>query len=333
MKKLLLCCLVLASFATPHSVRAAEPKIPTVRVAINTWMGYVPLFVAKEKGLFKGINVETFLNDDIAVAYAAYDSGQVDILYASIDMMPVMLNHGRRGKCFFVSDSSWGSDGVVAAPAVRTVADLKGKRVAFVPGCYSHWMLYLMLKSVGMDLRAIKKVEVDTATSAANALVSGSVDAAVTYQPYMGQIAQSGKGHLLKTSRDYADLMPSVWVATEKLLADRPTVDAFVEGWLRGILYMEQHREEAEQIAARGFHISVQDVRESMRGVRYSNPAENRKFLVGPEAQGPKIYDESAALYLAEGVIRQKPPAASEVFTDQAAPVFERMARLFKTSK
>lgn len=322
--------LLAAPASQAFAQQPAAGSVPAVRVAVNNWMGYVPVHIAVAKGFFKGIEVTPWVNEDDAAIHAAYDSGQVDVMLASVDMMPIVLNHDRKGKAFFLTDESSGGDGIIAKRDIHSIAELKGKRIACTFGTYSYWFLVLVLEKAGLSLHDVTLVEVDSATSAANAFLSGSVDAAVTFEPFLSQVVSSSKGVILKTSRDFPDGILDVFIGSEKFLANQAAVDAFVEGWLRGMAYTIDRPQEAEAIAAKAQHVTIKEVQDGIHGLAWGTAAMNQRIFNGSNAVGPKVYEKAAQVYLKEGVIKQKPPPAADVFTDQAGPVFERMQSLFK---
>src|SRR5205823_8985768 len=53
----------------------SSPK--TFRIATLTWVGYAPIYLAKEKGFFEGISVDPVLIEDTSSRRAALTSGDV----------------------------------------------------------------------------------------------------------------------------------------------------------------------------------------------------------------------------------------------------------------
>ena len=117
-------CLLLASAAN------AEP----LRLRYSIWVGYGPLFVAAEKGLFarEGVEVELIRMEDDTASLAALFAGQIDAL-ATATQVTVASNEPDEEAlaCVLMLDNSRGGDGILATNDIQTIADLKGKAVAF----------------------------------------------------------------------------------------------------------------------------------------------------------------------------------------------------------
>ena len=86
-----------------------------------------------------------------------------------------------------------GNDMVVASPGVKTVAELKGKKVGVEVGFVSHLLLMNALKSAGLKQEDITLVNVPT-DQTPQTLKSGKVQAIVAWQPNSGQALKEVPG-------------------------------------------------------------------------------------------------------------------------------------------
>ncbi len=332
MKKLALCFSILLALLLPlPSLRAQEPS--TVRVVIPTWGGWGPVMVAKQKGFFGSLDVQVQVVDDFKAYYALYGSDQCEVAGATVDMMVMAANPKPMGKVFFVGDISRGGDAVVSTPSIRTLADLKGKRIAYVRGGPSHVLIDAILTDAGLSFADITPVLVDDPSLGAMAFLSGKVDACATWEPYIGQLVQSGKGAVLKSSAHYPDLMVDCLWGSNQFLADKKISEQFVEGWLRGMAFCIEHPDEAAAIMAREFKTKPEEMHTTFRGIAWGTPQINREQLMGPQPKALVLFERIAKLFVAQSVIAKAPPPAGNFFTDQAAPVFERMEKEFSSTK
>jgi len=82
-------------------------------------------------------------------------------MISSLDVFAQESAQGIKGKVFLVTDVSWGGDGIVARKEIKSIRDLKGKKVAFARGTPSHFLLYKALKQAGLSPKDIVQVKVD----------------------------------------------------------------------------------------------------------------------------------------------------------------------------
>jgi NitT/TauT family transport system substrate-binding protein len=102
----------------------------------------------------------------------------------SVDEMLNYLSEEQGYRYLFAVDESRGGDGFVAEKEIQTIADLKGKTVAYQKGIVSELYLGVLLKEVGLSLGDIEAVNLPF-NDAGAAFVEQRVDAAVTGEPWL----------------------------------------------------------------------------------------------------------------------------------------------------
>ncbi|TWI61232.1 sulfonate transport system substrate-binding protein [Pseudoduganella lurida] len=97
------------------------------------------------------------------------------------------------------------SEAIIVKPGspIRTVAQLKGKRVAFVKGSGSHLLLVAALNRAGMTLHDVQPIYLGPSEARA-AFDGGSIDAWVVWDPYM---AAAQKAYQARVVADYTGLL------------------------------------------------------------------------------------------------------------------------------
>lgn len=260
---------------------AAEP----FKLAYSTWVGYGPLFVAQEKGYFEeeGVEVELVTIEDVKVRFAALAAGRIDALATTVDTVLLYLKpDGPKYVYLFALDDSKGGDGVVANKDITTIADLKGKKVAFTEGSVSQFYINVLLKEAGLSESDIEVVNM-TAGDAGSAFVTGRVDAAVTWEPWLSRGKQSDHGHLLTDSSQKPGLITDVVVAPKSVVERRAEeIRGIYAAWTRAVDYAKQNPEDANAIMAKGVGGWLKDpavFAETLAGIKYYDKADNEAFL------------------------------------------------------
>ncbi len=268
----------------------AAASADTFKIGHSTWVGYGPFFVAKKKGYFKeeGLDVELVTIEDVKVRFAALAAGRIDALATTIDTMPLFLRpDGSRYQYLFAVDDSKGSDGVVARKEIKSVADLKGKKVAFAEGAVSQFYINVLLRQAGLDQSDIEAVNM-SARDAGRAFVSGQVDAAVTWEPWLTRGQRAPHGWLLADSSQTPGLITGVVVAPVGVVKRRKAeIQALYRGWSRAVEFVKTNPEEARAIMAKGVGGWLKDpavFAETLKGVVYYDTAMN-KALFGTLSQ------------------------------------------------
>jgi NitT/TauT family transport system substrate-binding protein len=263
----------------------AEPKKPAepLKVGFNQWVGFAGLFIADEKGLFKKHDIEVNLvpfsgpGDSIPPLLA----GQIDVSLTTAHNLALMAGkQPTAAKLVYVIDASDGADGIIAAHAIKSVAGLKGKKVAVTKGEINHMLLILALESAGLKEDAISLVDMSPDDAGA-AFMAGKVDAAVTWEPWLTR-AKEKKGHIIYSSRESTakDTIIDVMAASDKALLERKDdLKNFALALDEGVKFLSEQPAEAKAILAKRLEAKPEDVAGMLEGVRLYTLAENEKMI------------------------------------------------------
>src|SRR5690606_15228991 len=110
--------------------------------------------------------------------------GELDMANVATHTAMAIAAAGVPIKVVALLDVSTTADAIIADDTVATVADLKGKPVAYEEGTTSDILLNYALAQVGMSTADIQRVPMPAADAGA-ALIGGRVPVAVTYEPYL----------------------------------------------------------------------------------------------------------------------------------------------------
>jgi NitT/TauT family transport system substrate-binding protein len=268
-----------------------------LRIGYLTWVGYGPLYVAREKGFFarEGIEVELINMAIHEAMYAGLLAGQIDVSGATVDDMLPTFDPGQPYACVMVVDESLGADGIVATKDIRSIADLKGRLVGFNQRTVSQFFLNVLLREAGLSETDIETVDLNS-EDAGNAFLMREVDAAVTWEPWLTQGEQSEHGHLLADTSQTPGLIVDCLLARPEVLDARlADFRALARAWDAALAYVEAHPDEANAIMARNVGGWLEDpavFAETLKGVRFYDAARNREYFGTPDRPG-QIYQTS----------------------------------------
>ena len=300
-KTLVALCAATAALA----VQAQE--IP-VTIAISGWTGFAPLTLAKEAGLFKkhGLDV-TIKKVPQKDRHLAIASGDVQCAATTVETWVVWNANGVATTQIFQLDKSYGADGMVVKPGITKISELKGKTVAAsAPGTSPYFGLAWMLKKNGLSVKDVKVVNLEP-QAAANAMIAGTdgVDAAMTYEPYLGAVrAKPEAGRIIATTLDYPMVMDT-FGCSPKFLADNPkAAKALADAYFDALELIKADPKKSFEIMGADVKQSGEAFEKSQAYLRWQDRAANQKFFAGEHAAFTK---EAADLLLEIGIIKQIP--------------------------
>jgi NitT/TauT family transport system substrate-binding protein len=264
-----------------------------LRIFYFTWIGFGPLFVAQEKGLFarEGVEVELINIEDHTAAFSGLFAGQVDaIAFGTQDVLTFADPGQERLICVLPTDESRGADGILATKDIQSIADLKGRSVAVLRGSISQFYLNVLLKGVGLSEADIEVVDLSAADSA-EAFMMQEVDAAVTYEPWLTRGKRIEHGHLLTDSSQQPGLITDCLETTAGVLSSRRNdFKAVGRAWVVAVDYFKSQPDEAIEIMARHLGGSLEDsgdFAEALHGVAFYDGEGIRNYVGTPEKPGP----------------------------------------------
>ncbi len=280
--------LTIAALLTCLAPLSAAEKLT---IAHSTWVGYGPLFIAREKGFFKeeGIDVELVVMEDVKTRMPALAAGRIDVAATTVDTVLGFYKPERPLTYLFALDDSRGGDGVIVKKEIGSIADLKGKTVAFTEGSVSQFFLGVLLKEAGLSLSDIEPQNM-TAGDAGAAFVAGRVDAAVTWEPWLTRGKATEHGKRLIDSSSQPGLITDILVTTETTLeARRSDLEAVYRAWVKAVDWQKANEKEADAIMAKGVGGWLKDpavFAETRAGIVFYDGEANKTFMDPKNADG-----------------------------------------------
>jgi NitT/TauT family transport system substrate-binding protein len=267
---------------------AATADAGEMRLGMTTWVGYGPMFLARDKGFFKenGLDVELQIIEDAALYMAAIAAGKLDGNASTIDEIMKYRSPDFCFKAVVALDDSHGGDGVLVQTDVNSLADLKGKAVGMNEGSVSQFWFNILLKREGMTEKDLQITNM-TADDAAAAFIAGQIPAAVTWEPHLTLVRTKNQGKVLIDSAATPGLIVDVVALTCDYIDKNPKdVEAFVKGLYKAVEFIKTNPEEAYAVMAKGVGGYLEkpaDFAEAAKGVRFYDQARNVEFFGTPD--------------------------------------------------
>ena len=284
-----------------------------ITIGLSTWVGYGPLYIAKAEGFFKdeGLSVDLVKMEDPKTRMPAMIAGRIDMAVTTIDTVLNFYSPQHPLTYLFALDESAGGDGIVADKDIKTIKELKGKKVAFAEGSVSQFFLGALLHQNGMKFSDVDAVNM-TAGDAGAAFVAGRVNAAVTWEPWLTRGKQTDHGHLLIDSSKTPGLIVDVAVTTDSWAkSHQADLKKLYKAWAKAVAWQKANPKKADVIMAKGVGgwLSKPDVfAETLAGVRYYGAAKNAEFIGTAAKPGPiiKTIEDAVAIGKETGQFDQK---------------------------
>jgi NitT/TauT family transport system substrate-binding protein len=230
---------------------AATPARATpLHIGYSDWPGFLIWQIAIDKGWFKEAGVDVkFEWFDYSASMDAYTAGKLDADNVTNGDALVMGGNGSKSVMIFPTDYSSGNDMVIGKPGVKSVAELKGKKVAVEVGLVDHLLLDKALKTAGMTDKDVQLVNTKT-NDTPQVLASGDVAAIGVWQPSAGQALHNVPGsRAIYTSANAPGLIYDGLAVNPQSLEHRKSDwEKVVKVWFRCVEYARDPKTEADAL-------------------------------------------------------------------------------------
>ncbi|MCP4786456.1 MAG: OmpA family protein [Fuerstiella sp.] len=295
----------------------------TVRFALNVWAGWAPIIHANEgfqpKKTWrtpdgKEFKVHLILADDPVVMRDAYAAGDYHIGWATVDMLPLFMEGfvDKSGeprdsrimpRIFQQVDWSNGGDGIVVRNNIKTVADLRGKKIVLAKNSPSEYFALSMLVAGGLQPGDVTFRYTNDAFEAAAAFnANKDISACVSWAPDIYTLSEQDGNRMLVNTLTANKLIADVWYARADFASENPDL---IEGLVRGIFdSVEALRNQGEQQKvsewmAQGYAIPKDECLGMLADAHSTNFAENRDFFLNQNnpARFESVWNQAYYIY------------------------------------
>ena len=265
-------------------VSAVAAELPTIKLGTVAWVGYAPFYVAADKSFFDKHGVKVELQDfpDPALMPTALESDSIQGTMYTYDQVITSVANGRKHRVVMPIDYSNGADAIVADKSIKTIADLKGKQVAYPFATCDNLMVVYALNQAGLSEKDVLGVDT-TPENVAPAMMSGAV-AGATYEPNVSQVLKLGGGDKFKvlyTSKEAPGLITDVLYFKDDYLKANPTIiKAVIAGYLEGLSFIKSNSDEAFAIIGKHMGVTAAEAKAQYPGAYNIPSAEMAQYFV-----------------------------------------------------
>jgi NitT/TauT family transport system substrate-binding protein len=282
--------VIFGIFFFNRNSQKSSSSTEKLTIAMVTFPGYAPLYLAQEKGFFGNLQVELKRIENPSDLRSAMDSKSINGYIATHDMFMSTQGTKPMGTAVMIIDTSKGADGIIVDNSIEKISDLRGKTIAIEPGFPAYLVLQYLLDKNNMKLSDVIVKDMTT-TDAASAFVSKSVLSAGLYEPSLNASLKARKDtHLLASTNDVNILFPNLasdlLFVNPTLITEKPeNLKQFMLGYFKALDYIKTNPNESNEIMGKAFGMSATEMKEFQTGIVWI-PQEEQIALFDTKAKG-----------------------------------------------
>ena len=272
----LYCMLTLSGCEKPPVTAGTSGSTPArqkVTIALVNQPQSTLIFVAMKKGYFsdEGLDVQPLLQSFGNAALQTMIEGKAD--FATSAETPIMFSILRGDAIFVVAniETSTANDAVVARvdAGISKPADLKGKRIGFMPGTTIDFFLDSFLTAQGLTRQDITPVPLKP-DEVLDALLAKKADAVAAWNYPLTQIKrQLGAQAVTFYDRQIYTEHFNIAAMQDFVRQNPQTVTALLRGLVRAQAFVDDHANEAQDIVAEAIKVEKDLVEEVWNVMSY----------------------------------------------------------------
>ena len=240
--KCLVAPLALAVVSVVCNVAQAQDKL---KMGLFIASSAMPYFIAKDRGYFaaENLDVEGIPLATHPLIVQGLVKGDLDTASNLLSLEGANINALRPNTLQYFSincqNAKYQLEAYVVPAAntsIKTLADLRGKRIMSAPGPGNLFVAKGVLKAVGLDEKDYSMQEQQMSVHM-GALQSGQFDAAYTLEPIVSMMVAQGIGRKLESG------------VIAKYILGRPDACAVLAGGVMSVKFMQERPQVAERLA------------------------------------------------------------------------------------
>lgn len=201
-------------------------------------------------------------------------------------------------------DFSNGADVILGRKPIRSIQELKGKRVGVEPASLDLLTINLALKQNHLNLSDITLVPMAQNGMEDN-FDKSLVNALCTYPPTSIRILNKGNANILFNSSQIPGYIVDVLISDKKFINSRTEdLAKVIRCFDRAIQFTKEHPDEALPVIAEHEQVSVKDLRESYLGISVEGLKDQVQYF-GEQGQLLKATGVALDILMKTGVIQK----------------------------
>lgn len=280
------------------------------------WYGVDGTGIFEQNGVYVEIQFFSVYSDSLTAFY----SGQVDGICIAASDAVAPLNEGVDFKVVLVNDNSAGADALVVQKdsGISSIADLKGKTIATEVGTLEHMFLLKILDDNDMTIDDVNFMNM-TINDAGPAFISGSIDAAVLWEPTLSTTVKESGGTILYSTEKEPGLIPDTLAVRQEVLdSSADAVQKIVDSWFDGVEKLNEGDEDFIQAVCDGAELETEEYKNMLAGVTLFDKSMNQTTFAEGEDYTSLSYtlQKSAEFLLDTGMINEMPEDVTTILDD-----------------
>ena len=287
-----------AYFSSPFIAKVTKGSSADLRGGFNNFSGFAPgiwmnggLKANKESRMYKEFDLlfEANIFDDMGKLNDALKNGDLDFIFTTTDISPISMDKTSDLAKMSVSqflkiDDSRGADVFIVDESIKTIADLRGKKISCALGWPSNTLLEKTLEAGGLTEQDVIILPMASPGDAKTAFLTKQSDATVVWNPDDAVCLKERASRVLTSTEFMPNIIMDGFVARKEVLEKKhEKFEKLAKAWLTANSEMRIESNMAE--AAKAFKVAFKvedpasDILDGMKKIHFATYGDNLNFF------------------------------------------------------
>ncbi|NOU17528.1 MAG: ABC transporter substrate-binding protein [Bacteroidales bacterium] len=283
-----------------------EPLQP-MRIGMHVWPGFEPLFLARH---IESLNERDFRLVEFSNGSEvgrAFRNGTLEAACLTLDEVFYLIQDGMDPVILLVMDESRGADAVLARPEIKSLSELRGKRIAVEVSAVEAYMLIRTLQKAGLTMKDVTPVYLPIEKHF-SAYKNGLVDAVVTYEPVRTKLLEQGAVDLFNSSMMPGEIVDVLVVHRDYLEGHPERAISLRKAWFTALEQIRQSPHESANFMAIREQMTTDEFESSLQRIHFPDEQENHILLKGNAPKLLIVAELLKTVMIESGLLRENIP-------------------------
>jgi len=286
-----------------------------LRVGTNNWIGYEPLYLARDVGFYNETEVKLIEYASTSEVLRAFRNKSLDVAALTLDETLLLMESKTPVQVVLIMDISNGADVIMSRPQFKDIVSLKGKRIGVESSALGAYVLSRALALNGLSLNDVNIVHLNI-NEHLYAYNQDKVDALVTFEPVRTKLLDHGAIDIF-SSRDIPNEVIDVLVMrTGDTKTINKKIRRLIKGWFQTLDYIRQDPLEAATLMGKRIQIEPEKIHKSMDDLIWADIDHNKMLLTDQQGTLSTALKELQAVML-ELDLLEHPVLTDDLFSTE----------------
>lgn len=267
------------------------PEHP-LKIGSNQWPGYEPVYLARELGHLDPHQVKLVELLSSSDVMQNLRDGVLDGGMLTLDEVITLLGEGLDLRVVLVMDVSNGADTVLSQPEIKTLDDIRGRRIGVELSALGALMLESLLDAAHLKRNEVKLVNL-TVDRQDEAFLLRQIDVLITFEPLRSRLLANGANELFSSRRIPGRIVDVLAVRGDVLGDHGEQLRTLTQAYFLGLKQLREHpKDNLPRIAPR-LGMPVKDLKTAYTLMTLPDVKANRDWLAPP---GRRLEQSAARL-------------------------------------